>query len=231
VASAATSCSTASARGAPASGAALDAAPARLLAPNEFARRTLLATAARLAGLPWNKKTAKALSQTASALCSALLCRDHAGFQAALHQSLSSVSARTTKEKAVSVGATPPPREAPYHSFLHGLLRGSLLDTVGTLDTEKSSAQGDADLVLYLKEVRRGGLPSPRAVWILEVGMGNADGQLSAKLAQAKRYTAQFASEEVVVCALLVGKAKDDSEGFRFAWARRCAGGKVWVDI
>jgi hypothetical protein len=191
-------------RAAPASGAAPDAAPARLLAPNEFARRTLLATAARLAGLPWNKRAAEALSQTAGALCSALLRRDHAGFQAELHQALSSVSARTTKPKMLAAGATPPPREAPYHTFLHGLLRGSLLDAVGILDVEKSSAQGDADLVLHLKEVRRGGLPSRSAVWILEVGMGDADGQLSAKLAQGKRYAAQYASEEVLVCAVLV---------------------------
>jgi hypothetical protein len=218
-------------RGAPASGAALDAAPARLLAPNEFARRTLRATAARLAGLPWNKRTAAALSQTASALCGALLRRDHAGFQAELHQSLSKVSARTTKPKMVAAGATPPLREAPYHTFLHGLLLGSLIDAVGTARTEVSSAQGDADIVVELNEVRRGGHRS--AVWILEVGLGDADGRLSAKLAQGKRYAAQYVSKEVLVCAVLVGKAKDElkDEGFRVAWARRGAGEKEWVDL
>ena len=221
-------------RAAPASGAAPDGAPARLLAPNEFARHTLRATAARLAGLPWSKRHAVALSQTSSALCSALLRRDHAGFQAELHQTLSLVSAWNTagKTKQLAAGATPPPREALYHGFLHGLLRGSLLGMVGTVSTEESSAQGTADIVLQLKEVRRGGLQSRRAVWILEVGRGSAGGQLSTQLAQGMRYTtAQYASEEVLVCAVLVGKAKDDAEGFCFAWARRGAGETVWVDL
>ena len=103
---------------------------------------------------------------------------------------------------------------------------------VGTVSIEESSAQGTADIVLQLKEVRRGGLQSRRAVWILEVGRGSAGGQLSTQLAQGMRYTtAQYASEEVLVCAVLVGKAKDDAEGFCFAWARRGAGETVWVDL
>ncbi len=177
-------------------------------------------------------KDVEAVSEAARALCSALQRRDHAGFQAQLQQSLSAVSARTTKAKMNSEGTTPPPREAPFHTFLHGLLLGSVPGALGFVSTEVPSAQGDADLILFLKEQPEQGLPS--AVWILEVGLGATDRELSAKLAQGQSYAEQHASNEVLVCAVLVGKAlKADKAdvGVRFAWARRGAGEQVWAAL
>ena len=66
---------------------------------------------------------------------------------------------------------------------------------------------------------------TPRAVWILEVGLGSTDSHLRAKLEQGKGYAQQFAAEDVLVCAVLVDKAKGE---FCFAWERRDAAG-AWA--
>ena len=128
--------------------AALDS-PVRLVPPNEFARATLRTTAARSVGMQQAK--AKGLTDISRQLLEALQSRNHASFQGHLLKALSNISARTTKDKMLADGATPPPREAPYHTFLHGLLLGALEPSVGRVSTEVTSLQGDADIVLHLE--------------------------------------------------------------------------------
>ena len=159
----------------------------------------------------------KAKAKSVTAICSLLLedlqSRNHASFQGHLLMALSSISARTTKDKMLAVGASPPPREAPYHTFLHGLLLGVLEPSVGRVSTEVASAQGDADIVLHLEAGlgRGGAAPAPpSAVWILEVGLGSSESQLLAKVRQGKDYAEQFAAVEVLVCAVLVKKDKGE---------------------
>ena len=131
-----------------AAAAALDS-PVRLVPPNEFARATLRTTAARSVGMQQAK--AKGLTDISRQLLEALQSRNHASFQGHLLKALSNISARTTKDKMLADGATPPPREAPYHTFLHGLLLGALEPSVGRVSTEVTSLQGDADIVLHLE--------------------------------------------------------------------------------
>jgi hypothetical protein len=209
----------------PAAAAAAFDSPVRLAPPNEFARATLRATAARSVGMQQAK--ARDLATIGRQLLEALQSRSHASFQGHLLTALSSISARTTKNKMLAVGATPPPREAPYHTFLHGLLLGVLEPSVGRVSTEVASAQGDADIVLHLEPgLGRGGAP-PSAVWILEVGLGSTEGQLAAKVDQGKAYAKQFAAVDVLVCALLVNM---DKGKLSFSWARRASCG-AWAAL
>ena len=186
-----------------------------LISPNKFARNTLQRVVARIAGI--RTKDAGEYSQHIAA---ALHARDHASFQGALEQALSAVSPRTTKDKMLSEAdrQSPPPREAPYHTFLHGLLLASVTRQLGSVHSEKSTSRGDADLLLMLKD---GGSGRPSAVWILEVGLGSKDRELLAKVEPGKRYAQQFASQDVAVCAVLV-----DKKGglVRFKWSLRPSG-------
>ena len=209
-----------------AAAAGLDS-PLHLAPPNRFARATLRATAARIVGM--QRAKAKDLTVIGKQLLEALQSRNHASFQEHLLRALSSISARTTKDKMLSKGATPPPREAPYHTFLHGLLMGVLEPSVGRVSTEVASAQGDADIVLHLGPGLVGGSAAPptSAVWILEVGLGSTDSHLHAKVEQGKGYAQQFAAVDVLVCAVLVNKVKGE---FRFAWERRDASG-AWAAL
>ena len=209
-----------------AAAAGLDS-PLHVAPPNRFARATLRATAARMVGL--QRAKAKDLTVIGRQLLEALQSRNHASFQENLLRALSSISARTRKDKMLSKGATPPPREAPYHTFLHGLLMGVLEPAVGRVSTEVASAQGDADIVLHLGPGLVGGsaAPPPSAVWILEVGMGSTDSHVRAKVEQGKGYAQQFAAVDVLVCAVLVNKVKG---GFHFAWERRDASG-TWQPL
>jgi hypothetical protein len=169
---------------------------------------------------------AKDLTAIGRQMQEALQNRDHASFQGHLLKALSSISSRTTKDKMLALGATPPPREAPYHTFLHGLLLGVLEPSVGLVSTEVASAQGDADIVLQLRPgLESGAFPS--AVWILEVGLGSTDSELRSKVEQGKAYAQQYAAVEVMVCAVLVNKTKGE---FRFSWEKRGAGTSgAWV--
>jgi len=212
----------------PAAAAASLDSPVHLVPPNEFARATLRATAARSVSM--QKVLALGLNAIGRQLLEALRSRNHASFQGHLLMALSSISAKTTKDKMLAVGASPPPREAPYHTFLHGLLLGVLEPSVGRVSSEVASAQGDADIVLHLEPslgCRDAASAPPSAVWILEVGMGSTDSQLHAKVEQGKGYAEQFAAGDVLVCAVLVSKGK---EGFRFSWARRDASG-AWAAL
>ncbi len=201
--------------------------PLHLAPPNRFARATLRATAARIVGMQSDK--AKDLTDIGRQLLESLQSRNYASFQEHLLRALSSISARTTKDKMLSKGAIPPPREAPYHTFLHGLLMGVLEPSVGRVSTEVASAQGDADIVLHLGPglVEGSATPNPSAVWILEVGLGSTDSHLHAKVEQGKSYAQQFAAVDVLVCAVLVNKVKGE---FRFAWERRDASG-AWAAL
>ena len=192
------------------------AAPVLVAAPNEYARRTIRKAVAKMVAAD-----AGVLSAIASRLVSALQRRDHASFQAQLHEALSCISGRTTGKAA----APDFPREAPYHTFLHGLLLGAVPQDVATLMAEAPSAQGDADLVLLLEPTT--GQVHPSAVWILELGLGSKTG---AKVEQAKRYAARYAaSQDVMVCAVLVDKEQRD---FHFSWVRRSAGeASPWVGV
>jgi len=209
-----------------AAAAGLDS-PLHVAPPNRFARDTLCATAARIVGMQGAK--AKDLAVIGRQLLEALQSRNHASFQKHLLTALSSISARTTKDKMLSKDATPPPREAPYHTFLHGLLMGVLEPAVGRVSTEVASAQGDADIVLHLGPGLVGGsaAPIPSAVWILEVGLGSNESHVRAKMEQGTGYAQQFAEVDVLVCAVLVNKAKGE---FRFAWKRRDASG-TWAAL
>jgi hypothetical protein len=171
---------------------------------------------------------AKDLTAIGRQMQEALQSRNHASFQGHLLKALSSISARTTKDKMLAQGAAPPPREAPYHTFLHGLLLGVLEPSVGLVSTEVASAQGDADIVLQLRPgLESGAFPS--AVWILEVGLGSTDSELHSKVEQGKAYAKQYAAVEVMVCAVLVNKTKGE---FRFSWEKRGAGTSgAWVAL
>jgi hypothetical protein len=200
------------------SGTPVDDSSVLLAPPNEFARSTLRTTATRMVGM--RDARAKDLTAIGRQMQEALQNRDHASFQGHLLKALSSISSRTTKDKMLAPGATPPPREAPYHTFLHGLLLGVLEPSVGLVSTEVASAQGDADIVLQLRPgLESGAFPS--AVWILEVGLGSTDSELRSKVEQGKAYAKQYAAVEVMVCAVLVNKTKGE---FRFSWEKRGAG-------
>lgn len=185
-----------------------------LIPPNEFARQTFLRVVATMTALS-HKET----SMYSKLIADALFARNYINFQDILQQALSSMSSRTTKDKMLGKADKdkPPPREAPYHAFLHGLLLGALPSQLGGVYTELASAQGDADLVVMLKGR---GLGQPSAAWILELGLGNSEKNLQAKLEQGKLYAAQFASLDVAVCAVLVDKK---GGRFCFKWAKRPA--------
>jgi hypothetical protein len=196
------------------------APPVLVAAPNEYARLTIRKVVAKMV-----KVDADHLTAVAESLVSALQHRDHASFQAQLHKALSCISGRTTGK----AGAPNIPREAPYHTFLHGLLLAAVPQSVAVLMAEAPSAQGDADLVLVLEPTvgARGGGMHPSAVWILELGLGT---KTDAKVEQAKRYAAKYAvSHDVMVCAVLVDKKKKD---FYFSWVRRRAGkDSLWEGV
>jgi hypothetical protein len=205
--------------------------PVHVVPPNEFARATLRAIAARSAGM--QKAKAKSATSIRRLLQGDLQSRNHASFQGHLLMALSSISARPTKDKVLAVSAPPPPppRKAPFLTFLHGLLLGVLEPSVGHVSTEVASAQGDADIVLHLEAGlggRGGAAPAPpSAVWILEVGLGSTESQLLTMVTQGKAYAEQFAAVEVLVCAVQVKKEGE----FGFSWARREASSRTWAAL
>lgn len=156
--------------------------------PNQYARDTMLQMTAKLL-----VRRQHDLPDMVRRTRDALVARDHTAFGAILCNLLSSIPHSSASFKAAK-GDQPPPREAPYHAFLYGLLL-AVPHQLATLHIEKESAFGTADLVLELRPVPG----RPAEVWILELGAitPKADRTVAQlvkqKREQVKRYYGPYA--------------------------------------
>ena len=195
--------------------------------PNKYARSTFLSVTAAASALP-----GPTVNSYSGSILAALRGRLHADFQAALARGLCTISSHTVKSKPApkKSASTPPPREAPFHTFLQGLLLGTVTDDAVVLTSERAGALGDADIVLQLQA--SAGVAA--STWIVELGCvktkaptagsPGVETLLEDKLLQGKSYAGPFSHGEVLVCSLVVGVKMEPV----FLWERSAANGGPW---